>query len=460
MGARGVNNLASKLLLALLPPNQSFFRFRMDDQTLAELGASDRATAEEGLAKMEREVQMEAESTATRSPLFEALKQLLVTGNVLVYLQPQGGLKVYRMDKYVVKRDPAGNLMEIVVHECVHPEALPEKIQKTVKETMKGQQRMADLYTWVKRVGGMYHVHQEVSDAVVPGSKGKWPLDKLPLFALRWAQVDGEDYGRGHVEEYMGDLRSLEGLMAAIVEGSAAAAKVLFLVNPNGVTQETTISNSPNLAVRSGLATDVTVLRLEKANDFRVALETVTTLEARLAQAFLLTSSIQRNAERVTAEEIRLMASELEDALGGVYSILSQEFQLPYVRRMVHQLTMQGRLPQLPDGTVKPTIVTGMDALGRGHDLQNLMSWSQAITQVLGPEALLQEVNPQAIIKMISSALSVDSKELLKSEEQKAQEAQARKQQELLTQLGPEAMKMATAQKAQGAPSGQAAPQG
>ena len=30
LGARGVNNLASKLLIALLPPNQAFFRLSVD----------------------------------------------------------------------------------------------------------------------------------------------------------------------------------------------------------------------------------------------------------------------------------------------------------------------------------------------------------------------------------------------------------------------------------------------
>ena len=31
IGARGVNNLASKLLLALVPPNSPFFRLTVDD---------------------------------------------------------------------------------------------------------------------------------------------------------------------------------------------------------------------------------------------------------------------------------------------------------------------------------------------------------------------------------------------------------------------------------------------
>ena len=36
IGARGVNNLAAKLLLALLPPNMPFFRLRIDNLVLEE----------------------------------------------------------------------------------------------------------------------------------------------------------------------------------------------------------------------------------------------------------------------------------------------------------------------------------------------------------------------------------------------------------------------------------------
>src|SRR6056300_2031342 len=37
VGARGVNNLASKLLLLLLPPNQPFFRLSLDAGTEREM---------------------------------------------------------------------------------------------------------------------------------------------------------------------------------------------------------------------------------------------------------------------------------------------------------------------------------------------------------------------------------------------------------------------------------------
>ena len=37
VGARGVNNLASKLLITLFPPNQPFFKLEIDDFTLQEI---------------------------------------------------------------------------------------------------------------------------------------------------------------------------------------------------------------------------------------------------------------------------------------------------------------------------------------------------------------------------------------------------------------------------------------
>ena len=45
LGARGTNNLASKLLLALFPPNSPFFRQKIDDKTIMELSQDEEAKA-------------------------------------------------------------------------------------------------------------------------------------------------------------------------------------------------------------------------------------------------------------------------------------------------------------------------------------------------------------------------------------------------------------------------------
>ena len=66
-----------------------------------------------------------------------------------------------------------------------------------------------------------------------------------------------------------------------------------------------------------------------------LAYEMMGRIEQRLQFAFLLNASVQRQAERVTATEVQLIANELNDALGGVYGILTTEFQLPYINTKV-----------------------------------------------------------------------------------------------------------------------------
>ena len=236
VGARGVNNLASKLLLALLPPNSPFFRLTIDDFDLENLvGPNQRGAVEEGLARIERSAMGEIEAKAIRVPVFEALKHLIVTGNALVYMPKEGGMRVFRLDRYVVKRDAMGNVLEIITVESLSPLMLPEEVRsKVTTPNADYGQKNYDLYTCVKKTESGWEVKQEVEGQEIESSSGTYEEDKNPFIPLRFTRIDSEDYGRGFVEEYIGDLKSLEALTRSIVEGSASAAKVLFMVRPNG----------------------------------------------------------------------------------------------------------------------------------------------------------------------------------------------------------------------------------
>lgn len=458
VGSRGVNNLASKLLLTLLPPNSPFFRLTIDDYDLAQLAGPDaRGKVEEALSTIERAGLSEIEGTAIRVPVFEALKQLIVAGNALVYMPKKGGMRVYRLDRFVVKRDAMGNVLEIITKESVSPLMLDEETRALLTDPEDRNNKDYDLFTCVKKTEkGKWEVYQEVQGIEVPNSRGTYPEDRNPFIPLRFTRIDGEDYGRGFVEEYIGDLRSLEALTQAIVEGSAASAKVLFMVRPNGTTKAKNLAQSPNGAIVTGDANDVSTLQVQKAGDFRVAMETMRTITDRLSYAFLLNSSVQRQAERVTAEEVRYMAQELETAIGGVYSILSVEFQMPLVKLILARLEQAGKMPKMPKDTVKPTIVTGMEALGRGQDLNKLAQFLQYL-QPLGPEVIASSMNIDDYIDRLGASLGIDTGGLIKSAEQKAMEQQqmmeaqqAQQQQAMMgdiaTKAAPEAIKAAMAQ--------------
>ena len=120
---------------------------------------------------------------------------------------------------------------------------------------------------------------------LIEESIGEYPLEKSPWLPLRYTQTDGEDYGRGFVEEHIGDIKSLEALTKAIAEGSAAAAKVLFMVNPNGTTRARTLAEAPNGAIAQGSDGDDQFYNL-LFNDFRTAQATMQGITDRLSQAF------------------------------------------------------------------------------------------------------------------------------------------------------------------------------
>ena len=441
IGARGVNNLASKLSLALMPPNAPFFRFMVEPYTLKEMAQEPaaRTNVEKQLGEYERAVMSEIESSGDRVAVHEALKHLIVGGNVLLHIDPKK-TRVIHLDSYVVSRAPNGDVLEVVMVENVSPNVLDKATAANIQGKLEGDEKTVEVYTHIERKNAFFTVYQEVKGSVIAGSRGKYKADAVPFLPLRFSRIDGEDYGRGFVEELLGDLKSLEGLSQAIVEGAAAAAKVLFLVNPNGTTRMRSIAQAENTAIIEGNRNDVSVLQMDKFNDFRVAYQAMQGIEERLSQQFMLQSSVQRNGERVTAEEIRYLAGELEDTLSGIYSILSQEFQLPYVNRKMEVLTRANKLPKLPEDVVKPTIVTGMEALGRGHDLRKLDLFIQGMTQALGPEVLAQYVNLQDYIKRRATALGIDTEGLIKSEEQIAQEMQQAQMQQMAMQAGPSAI--------------------
>lgn len=433
VGAWGTNNVSSKILLTLFPPNTPLFKLAVDDFTVAELAQNPdaRAEVELGLNRIERAVTTEIETLALRVPIFEALKHLVVTGNVLIYIDNDGKMKVYRLDQFVIKRDPMGRVLEIITREEIHPISLEEEVRAKVQANLEDPDSTVELFTQIKISdnGKLWEVHQEVKGIIIPKSIGSYPADDCPWIPLRWNATAGEDYGRGHVEQYSGDLESLDALTEAIVEGSAASAKLLFLVNPNGTTRVKKLAKARSGDIIEGMAEDVTVLQCQKSADLQVAQMTAQGIEQRLSQAFLLMSAIQRDAERVTAEEIRNMVKELEEALGGVYSVLSQELQLPLVRRVMNLMSKKKKLPKLPKKIVRPIIVTGIEALGRGNDLNKLIVLLQQLQPF--PDAI-QYVNMADLIKRIATALGIDIGGLIYNEQQMAQ----MQQNQAMSQMG------------------------
>ena len=451
VGARGVTNLAAKLLLALLPPNTPFFKLAVDVYEMKKIEKDQnlKSSLEAALSEVEQAVMVEVETSATRVTSFEALQHLVVGGNALIEVPDKDNLKVYHLNRYVVQRDPMGNVKLIIIREDVAPDTLDPQVKRALGK--EGKEKTCTIYTVCQRSAKRWNVWQETKEGLIEGTDGFYPADKCPYIPLRFTKVDGEDYGRGFVEQYLGDLNSLEALDGAIVQGSIAAAKILFLVLPSGLTSAKKLAEANNGDFVAGRKDDVHCLQLDKYADLQVAATKAEKIEKRLAEAFLLMSSV-RNAERVTAEEIRALVQELESSLGGVYSVQAQDFQLPLSNALMARMAKDGRLPALPKKIVRPTVTTGVEALGRGQDLQKLQSFLANAQQAFGPQVLAQYVNPGEYFKRSATALAISTKGLVRTDEevqaQTQQAQQAAAMQSATEKLGPEVIRQAGAARA------------
>ena len=436
-GAKGVVTLASKLMLALLPPQTSFFKLQVNDINLPqELGPEIRSELDLSMAKIERTIMESIAESGDRVIVHQALKHLVVAGNALVFMS-KDGLKLYPLNRYVVDRDGNGNVIEIVTKETVSKKLVKNFYPDLIKPGVVDDTTMPDdeciIYTHVTRDNNRWVWHQEMFDEVLPKSQGKAPIDANPWLVLRFNHVDGEVYGRGRVEEFLGDLKSLEALSQAIVEGSAAAAKVVFTVAPSSTTKPSTLAKAGNGAIIQGRPDDIGVVQVGKTADFQTAYQMIGSLTQRLNEAFLILNV--RDSERTTAEEVRMTQLELEQQLGGLFSLLTVEFLIPYLNRKLNVAQKTGEIPRLPKGgIIRPTIVAGINALGRGQDRESLGQFLQVIAQTMGPEAIGQFINPDEVIKRLAAASGIDVLNLVKSmdELQAEQQQQMAQQQELM----------------------------
>ena len=446
VGSKCVVNLAAKLMLALLPPQTSFFKLQVRDDKLGdEIPREIRSELDLSFSKMERMVMDYINASSDRVVVHQALKHLIVSGNALIFMGKEG-LKNYPLNRYVINRDGNGNVCEIITKELISrkilamnlPEPLPNSPGDDGYKTGSDDQDV-EVYTYVRLdENGRWIWHQEAMDRIIPGSRSTAPKNTSPWLTLRFNTVDGEDYGRGRVEEFLGDIRSLEGLSQALVEGSAAASKVVFLVSPSSTTKPKTIADAGNGAIVQGRPEDVGVVQVGKTADFRTAAEQINTLERRISDAFLLLNV--RQSERTTAEEVRLTQMELEQQLGGLFSLLTVEFLVPYLNRTLHILQRNRELPKIPKDLVRPQIVAGVNALGRGQDQQSLVMFIQTLAQTVGPDTIGQFLDAGEFIKRLAAAQGIDVLNLIKTQEtmeqERMQQQQMMQQQALMEQAG------------------------
>lgn len=422
IGAQAVNHLGNKLSLTLFAPSRPFFRLDPSKKALEEVGSIglDEIQLKEILASIERDAVKQMDKMALRPKLLQAIIHLIVTGNVLTVLDKKR-IRVIGIKNYVVSRNVYGDVIEIIIRDHLKLSQLDEKVKELDQFKDMDPDTEVDHFQWITRDDkGEYHLTQWVDSECLPDEfNGKWPEHKLPFRALTWSRSDGDNYGTGHVEAYAGSLAALSILSEAEVKGAILGSEFRWLVNPAGLTSPEDFEQSENGGVIPGQQGDITPINMGAANTLQHTRAIIEDHKGTIGRGFLLNSSVTRNAERVTAQEIQLQAQELETSLGGSYSRIALDLQVPLAHFLLDIVGFDHK-----GKSFEPIVITGIEALSRAGDVDKLLSFLSTLgnVQQLNPNAnLLGLLNLGTIATELAAGFGIDSTKYLSSPEQMQQ---------------------------------------
>lgn len=389
-GADCVNAIVNKLVMTLFPPNHDFAKLELTPKAKALLKEEDMNVVEENgyLTNAQQQALLEHERIAGRVGMGEALEHLVVGGNACLYMPSEGNLITYPLSNYVCRRDKSGNLLELLIEETKSVDSFEPAVRAVILANQHNVPRdqandEVTLFTRAKLKGGFYIVEEEVLGMPV-GKKARLKKEDLPFIVLRWKSNYGEDYGRSLVEQHAGDFHVIQVLSEAIAKGMILMSDIKYLVRQGSVTDLDHLIESPTGEFVYGNIEDIGVLQIEKQADFNAISSVLDKYERRTGEAFM--KGVQRDAERVTAYEVRRDALQMENSLGGAYSLLAVTLQKPYFKLLLNRIDFN-----LPANLVNTVITTGIEALSKMGDADKFVQWSEAMVTASQLPAQIQE---------------------------------------------------------------------
>ena len=383
MGAQCVTNIVNKLVMAMFPSTRPFYKLATTEAEMQNLVAQlgiDAETLTDILSQGERDSSLELEKVGGRDTLYEVVTHLVVAGNILMDLSDKEVISAHPLRDYCVRRDAKGQPISIIIKECLYNDELEQDVRQYLPPYTPDHQH--EVYTWIHLMPSnrkKMRMTKWVDAIQLPYNMygGTWDREDCPYRPLTWRLPVKQHYGIGRVEEYFNDFGTYEVLGDAMSDGAILASQFRWLQNPGGLTRPEDFATSKNGDVIPGLANDLQLVAANIGQQLSTVMQIAEVYSRRVGIGFLLNSAVTRQAERVTAEELRLQAIELESSLGGVYSRLSKDIQQPLARWLLKRidLTIKGT-------KITPVVVTGLDALSRNADLERTLLFVQDVTNL------------------------------------------------------------------------------
>lgn len=470
IGARGVNHLSNKVITTLFP-NRLFMRLHVTQDAKAMIAQrimqqgvpQDQAEAaiatatiqvEEGLASEEKRCSDYLDMVQYRPMAVLAAQLMITTGNALEYHPKNEPVQVFNLRNYCVVRDISGTVIEIMTKQCKAYETFSPAVKDLLKlrkqrNGNKDYIERSDVVVYTRIVledDGRYVVYQQADHVPLDIGFVAYTKDTLPWIVLTWKLIPGEDYGRGLVEEYAGAFHALNVLSGSLLNIAAIAGDIKFFVNPASLIDVPEVNKSAPGSWHTGADGDISSNQIIESQNIQFIATMIERYEKQINQAFLLNSAVTRNAERVTAEEIRMQANELETSNGGIYSRLAAIWQLPLANIILEAIDFNAQ-----QFGIVPKVITGMDSLSRQSELEAIQVFLAYMAQLQNvPEDVRATIKVPALAKIVGTNLGVEYQKFIMSETELAarQEQQMQMQQQMLQQQANQESQVAASREA------------
>lgn len=451
-----IENFTAKLQKTLFPDNRAFFAFNAPEEAKVQSGA-DKTDINRNLESAVNAIMTLLKDKKLYSILPKVFENATVIGNALVFMgyKKSDPIQFISPADFVWRRTASGTVKELIIREVIALEDIVDKELRRVLENDIGydmaqyKTETNNLSTQPRSIQKYTYVYFEDNGTqVISEYVGKFKVGKEirrsakePLFLPIAPDLPLKaQYGVGKVKGAVSSILQIRSasktwarhnsLISDLKIGVAPSASNAIKAMAKQRTSNHVVLNDPK---------DMQLMPWGNVNMSSVEMS-YENAKQDLSRIFLMQQGVTRQAERVTAEEIRRNAEELNAANSNLISAYESQLQGPLVQYALYHLDIENEegdsiKDALEDLDVK--LLTGTEAIGRVSQSDNVTTMLQEATLLGGvPEHIARHMKINNILNILAQGRGLPSDEIVKSKQelQAEQEAAQEQQAQLMAQ--------------------------
>ncbi len=332
IGAECLSNLGSQILKIAFPAQGTFFTVtaKKNAELLGGLSDSQRDTI---YRKVEEASMLGLYKRGLHSQKTPMMQKMLALGDT-IYSVPKvkkEKIQVYDNNDVVIKRTRNGVVSDVIVKEKTEYRFLSESAKMQLRE--KGRQFRHDsdevcMYTHeylnnddkYSLTYSIDDVQLDMPENFVTSSGRKFQVSSLTT-------VRGSHYGTGIVTQYLSLIHKANVYADTATDTAVAGSLVNWAVHPNANVRPEEWANREQGEPFGVKPDDIKAITADVGTHLQITQIMYAEIVRTLSRVFLLPQAVQRDAERVTAQEIRMIASRLEETHAGLYATIAEGLQ-------------------------------------------------------------------------------------------------------------------------------------